>query len=96
MEVRNWIEELGMLDYHLTNNRIILGDLENALSINSIILLTKKVIYNAMKKEKNPHILSVKNEVKAFYYQEKYRQYTKGNRTKYEKQYNLLVNLYDI
>ena len=41
-----------MLDYHLTNNRIILGDLENALSINSIILLTKKVIYNAMKNEK--------------------------------------------
>ena len=41
-------------------------------------------------------MLSVKNEVKAFYYPEKYRQYIKGNRNKFEKQYNLLVNLYDI
>ena len=47
----HWIIELGMENYHLSDSRIILGDLENALSINKIILMTKKVIYNAMKKE---------------------------------------------
>ena len=94
-EMQDWIIELGMVDYHLSNNRTIEGDLENALSVNSIILLTKKVIYNAMKKERKPHLLNVKHEVKSFCYQEKYRQYIKGNRTRFEKQYNLLVDLYD-
>ena len=94
-EVQDWIIEIGMVDYHLSNNRIIEGDLENALSVNSFILLTKKVIYNAVKRERKPHLLNVKYEVKSFYYQEKYRQYIKGNRTRFEKQYNLLINLYD-
>ena len=40
--------------------------LEVALCINSIILLTKKVIYNSMKEEKQPHVLLVKNEMKMF------------------------------
>ena len=93
--VQDWIIEIGMVDYHLSNNRIIEGDLENALAVNSIILLTKKVIYNAMKRERKPHLPNVKYEVKSFYYQEKYKQYIKGNRTRFEKQYNLLINLYD-
>ena len=50
-KVENWIIELGMENYHLTNSRIVLGDLENASSINAIILLTKLTIYNAMKRE---------------------------------------------
>ena len=54
-----------------------------------------KVIYNAMKKERKPHILNVKYEVNSFYYQEKYRQFINGNRTMFEKQYNLLANLYE-
>ena len=84
-----------MKDYHLSDMRIIVGDLENALAINSIILHTKKVIYNAMKKEQTPHIINVKYEVKNFYYQEKYRHYIKGIKLQFEKQHNLLCNLYD-
>ena len=94
-EVNNWIVDLGMLDYHLSDTRIIEGNLENALAINRIILLTKKVIYNVMKKERKPHFLNVKYEVKSFYYQEKYRRYIKGSRAKIEKQYSWLVNFYD-
>ena len=66
-----------MENYHLSDTRIILGDLENAPSINTIILLTKKTIYNSMKKEQKPNIISVKN-VKNFYFQEKYRQYIRA------------------
>ena len=79
-----------MDDYNLSDMRIIVGDLENALAINSIILHTKKVIYNAMKKEQTPHIINVKYEVKNFYYQEKYRYYIKGKMFKFEKQYNIV------
>ena len=41
-EVKNWIKELGMENYNLSPDSIILGDMENATSINTIILLTKK------------------------------------------------------
>ena len=84
-----------MVDYNMSNTQIITGDLENALAINSIILHTKKVIYNAMKKEQRPRIVNVKYEVKNFYYQEKYRHYIKGKKAQYDKQYNLLSNVYD-
>ena len=84
-----------MLDYNLTPTRIITGDLENALAVNSIILLAKKVIYNAKKTEQKPSIINVKHEVKTFYYQEKYRHYIKGKKIQFEKQYNLLCKLYD-
>ena len=62
--VTDWIRELGMPNYILTASRMIIGDLENALAINTIILHTKKVIYNAKKQEQIPHILNVKHEVK--------------------------------
>ena len=93
--ISDWIRELGMADYNLTTSRIIIGDLENALAINSIILPTKKVIYNAKKKEQKPNIINVKHEVKNLYYQEKYRQCIKGRKIQFEKQYNLLSMFYD-
>ena len=71
--IQEWIRLLGMENYNLSHSRIILGDMDNAMSINTIILLTKKVIYNSMKKEQKTHFLNVKNEVKTFYYEEKYR-----------------------
>ena len=83
-----------MPNYNLPDSKIILGDLENAVCINSIILLTKKVIYNAMKKEHKPHIAQVKNEVKRLYYEDKYRQYIQGKGRLFDKQYNLLNNFY--
>ena len=41
-EVETWIRNLGMNDYHLTDRRKIIGDLENTSQINIIILNTKK------------------------------------------------------
>ena len=48
--VNNWIIELGMENLHLSYEKIIMRDLENALAINSIILVTKTIIYNTIKK----------------------------------------------
>ena len=92
--VRNWIEEMGMPNYNLSESRIIVGNMENAVCINSIILLTKKVIYNAMKKEQKPHFAQVKNEVRKFYFEEKYRQYIQGKGRYFDQQYNILNNFY--
>ena len=83
-----------MTDYNLSDMRKILEDLENALAINCIILLTKRVIYNSMKKERPPHFINFKYEVN-FFYQEKYRQYIKGKNNEFDKQYNLLCTYYD-
>ena len=41
-DVADWIIQLGMIDYNLSDMTKILGDLEIALSINCIMLLTKK------------------------------------------------------
>ena len=91
--VERWIQSLGIENY-LSITRIILGDFDSAQFVNTIILLTKKVIYNAMKKEQQPNILNVKNETKKFYYEEKYRLYLKGNGGYFEKQYSLLSKIY--
>ena len=64
---------MGVPDYYLTEEKIIIGELEKSVCINTVILLTKKIIYNAMKENKQPHILAIKNETKNFYFQEKYR-----------------------
>ena len=85
---------LGMANYNLSPDKIILGDLENATCINTIILLTEKTIYNAMKKEQIPNIFSIKNDVRNFYFLEKYRHYVKGKGKLFEKQYSLLSNVY--
>ena len=92
--MERWIQALGIENYNLSITRIILGDFDSAQFVNTIILLTKKVIYNAMKKEQQPNILNVKNETKKFYYEEKYRLCLKGNGNYFEKQYSLLSNIY--
>ena len=42
LEINDWIVEMGMRAYDLSNVKIIVGDLENARAINSIILMTKR------------------------------------------------------
>ena len=56
-----------MSEYNLTNMKIIVGDLENAQAIDTIIFITKKVIYTAKEKEQKPHILNVENDIKNFF-----------------------------
>ena len=64
-----------MNDYNLTERKIVVGDLESALAINSVILYTKKVIYSCTKEEQKQNKQFVKNDIRNFYFQEKYRYY---------------------
>ena len=90
-----WIIELGFPNFVLSDKIIMIRDNENALGINSIILLTKKVIYNAMKKEKQPQRPAVKNELNNLYHQEKYRLCMKGRKKQLEKRYSFLTCIFE-
>ena len=71
LNVENWIAEIGVVNYHLNNKTIILGELQKAHWINAIILITKKVIFNARTGITIPTIDSIKNQVKNLYKFEK-------------------------
>ena len=49
-DINNWIVDLGMANYHLSERKSIIGELKYALAINTIILITKKAVFNAMEK----------------------------------------------
>ena len=55
--IESWIKDLGMPDYQLTEEKIIVGDLENVSAINSIILVAKKIIYNYEKGTKTMYLI---------------------------------------
>ena len=76
-KVNNWLEEIGFINYNLTETRKILGDIENGNTLTTIILLTKKIIYNAFKKGGVPVLQHIQNKTKNFFHQEKYDSYLK-------------------
>ena len=83
--VNQWVIDIGSLGYNLSISRIIIGDLENGPILSSIILITKKVIYDSFKKEKIPSIFQIKSEVKNHYYLEKYKDRNNGKIQLFEK-----------
>ena len=55
-DVENWIVQLGIDDIMITYTEILVGELENLLGIRSIILHSKKKLYNSMEKGKT-HVM---------------------------------------
>ena len=86
-------------------SRKIIGDLENGPILNSIILITKKVIYDSFKKDKIPSIFQIKSEVKnhygltevlgRHYYLEKYTHRNNGKIQLFEKKWHFLTLVYE-
>ena len=93
--IQNWIIEIGFIGLPLTESKIILCDLDNGQTITTIILLSKKVIYNSFKRGKIPSLSHVKNETKNFFYLEKYSFYLKHKSHIFEKRWNLLNTYYN-
>ena len=81
--VNQWVIDIGFIGYKLSVSRKIIGDLENGPILSSIILITKKVIYDSFKKEKIPSIFQIKSEVKN--YLEKYMHRNNGKIQLFEK-----------
>ena len=93
--VNQWITEIGFIGYNLSIFKKIIGDLENGPMLNSIILITKKVIYDSFKKDKIPSIFQIKSEVKNHYYLEKYIYRNNGKIQLFEKNWHLLTLKYE-
>ena len=51
-KVNSWLREVGLIDYNLTETRIILGDVENGVIPTTVILLTKKSSITLSKRKK--------------------------------------------
>ena len=65
--VNNWLTEIGYENYILSLERIILADVENSDIFHYIILICKKVIYNAMKPDKKSNRQQVIYDLKRMY-----------------------------
>ena len=66
-EVEFWLSEIGLKDYKIDEQKIILGETEKSYWINMVLLITKKVIFNAKIAGKIPNIFSVKCNLKTTY-----------------------------
>ena len=63
-EVENWISQVGVVDYVITEEIIILGELKKSHWLNSIVLITKKIIFNAKINMTIPNMFCIKAGVK--------------------------------
>ena len=83
------------MNYHLNNKTIILGELYKAHWINAIILITKKVIFNARTGITIPPFDSIKIQVKNLYKYEKYKYTLCDREDKLEQRWGILLDYFE-
>ena len=66
-EVKHWLSEIGLKDYKIDETKIILGENEKSYWVNMVLLITKKVIFNAKIAGKIPSLFSVKYNLQTIY-----------------------------
>ena len=62
-----WLSEIGLKDYKIDEKKIILGENEKSYWVNMVLLITKKVIFNAKIAGKIPSLFSVKYNLQTIY-----------------------------
>ena len=70
-EVEDWISQIGVVDYVVTEGTIILGELNKSHWLNAIVLITKKTIFNAKINMTSPDMYCIRNGVKTLFEYEK-------------------------
>ena len=70
-EVEDWISQIGVVDYAITEGTFILGELRKSHWLNSIVIITKKTIFNAKINMTTPNMYCVRNGVKSLFDYEK-------------------------
>ena len=93
-KVEFWIRSLGMVDYHLTDRKKILGDLENSSQVNIILLNVKKTIYQAKLDCKPPSLSQVQANLKQVYNHEYYKCIINDREHLFERKWSLLLNFF--
>ena len=91
-EVENWISEIGVIEYLINENIIILGELQRAHWLNAIIVITKKTIFNAKTNSTCPRFECVKRQVKCLYSYERHKYTLVEREDKFEKRWGMLLD----
>ena len=91
-DVERWINHLGVIDYTLTENSIVTGDINKGRLLSIIILFAKITIYNARMKDKTPNFFNFINLLKDQYNQSKYIANITGKINDFEREWHLLIN----
>ena len=95
IEVEKWIRILGMVNYSLTNNRKLLGDLENSGQINIIILNAKKTIFFSKLDEIPPSLPRLKAYVRQSYLHDEYKYKIDNKEHIFVRKWSLLKRYYN-
>ena len=90
-KIEAWIQSLGMVDYHLTDRKKILGDLENSPQINIILLNVKKTIYQSKLDCKAPTLLQVQLNLRQVYKHKYYNSIINDKEYLFERKWSLLL-----
>ena len=93
-KVETWIQSLGMVDYHLTDRKTILGGLENTSQINLILLNVKKTIYQSKLDCRAPTLLPVQYNLKQVFKHENYNSIINDKEHLFERKWSLLLNFF--
>ena len=94
-EFEIWLSEIGLADYIIDEQTIILGENKKSFWINAIILITKKVIFNAKLNCKTPSIFSVKFQTRALFNQEELKYNILQRNENFVKRWGLLIDYFE-
>ena len=94
-EVENWISQIGVVDYIINEERIILGELKKSHWLNSIILITKKIIFTSKLNLTIPSILCIKAEVKNMFEYEKLKFILIDRHDLLEKRWGMMLEYFE-
>ena len=94
-QVEDWISNIGVIEYSITKNIIILGELQKSFWINAIILITKKTIFNARINETIPNFESIKSQVKNLYIYKRNKYILIEREDKLEQRWGVLMEHYE-
>ena len=94
-DVESWLEEIGLTEYNIDEQKIILGENQKSYWINAIIVITKKVIFNAKLSSKVPNIYSVKHQTKSLYTYEELKFNLIQRNDNFERRWGMLINYFE-
>ena len=95
-EVEFWLSEVGLTEYTIDEQKNILGECQKSYWINIVILITKKVIFNAKLNGKVPNLFSVKYHTRILYNHEelKFRLIQKNDL--FQRRWGMMIDHFEV
>ena len=94
-DVEVWLSDVGLADYNIDEQKIILGENQKSYWINAIIVITKKVIFNAKLSSKVPNIYSVKHQTRSLYTYEELKFNLIQRNDNFQRRWGMLIDYFE-